>query len=219
MTKNIDPQYDVEKSWLVRGARYDKYDIPFIETATDMPTSLLPFSHRNDATDFSHWIHFYEPDYKFIQLLSDPHKYIDRLKRFGGIVSPDFSICPDYPWPLQIKNKYWNHALAYWLSTKGIPVIPNVRWGDKYSFDFCFNGIEKNSVVAVGTHGQMKAAANRELFENGLPVMVSTLSPHTIVVYGKAPDDIFGRYKGAGIKIVQFPSATEQYYNHRKVVA
>lgn len=217
--KDAKSQYDIEKSWLVRGANFDKCDIPFIETATDMPPSLLPFSKRNSATDFSSWIHFYEQDYKFVQLLNNPKRYVARLKRFCGIISPDFSICPDYPWPLQIKNKYLNHALAYWLSTQGIPVIPNVRWGDEHSFDFCFSGIEKNSVVAVGTHGQLRRTDNKRLFSDGLPAMVATLSPHTIIVYGKAPDDVFGRYKKAGIRIVRFPSATEQYYISRKVVA
>jgi hypothetical protein len=209
---------DIEKSWLVRGARYDKYDIPFIETATHMPTSLLPFSKSNSTTDFSPWVHFYEQDYKFARLLNQPERYLARLKRFGGIISPDFSICPDYPWPLQIKNKYFNHALAYWLSTQGIPVIPNVRWGDEHSYDFCFNGIEKNSVVAVGTHGQLQRTDNKKVFSDGLPVMVAALSPHTIIVYGKEPDDVFGRYKKAGIRIVRFSSATEQYYLSRKGV-
>lgn len=218
MKKNIIHNYDIEKSWLVRGANFD-HDIPIIETATDMPTALLPFSKCNRATNFSNWVHFYEPDDKFVRLKNNPLKYVGQLRRFGGIISPDFSICPDYPLPLQYSNKYWNHALAYWLSTQGIPVIPNVRWGDERSFDFCFNGIEKSSIVAVGTHGQMKDIVNKNLFINGLSIMVAKLSPHTIIVYGTAPDDVFRKYKDAGIRIIQFPSETEQYYNHRKDVA
>lgn len=218
MQKEYAYKHDIGKSWLVRGAVFDN-DIPIIETATDMPTSLLSFSKRKGATDFAQWIHFYEPDDKFIQLLRDPQRYVGQLKQFGGIISPDFSICPDFPFPMQHMNKYWNHALAYWLSTQGIPVIPNVRWGDERSFDFCFNGIEKGSIVAVGTHGQMKKTLNRELFLHGLPIMIEKLSPHTIIVYGTAPDDVFGQYRDAGIRIVQCSSATEQYHNQRKDVA
>lgn len=174
--------------------------------------SLIPFSKRNGA--YSSWVHFYESDSKFICLLNQPRKYVSSLKKFAGIISPDFSICADFPLPLQIKNKYWNHALAYWLSTQGIPVIPNVRWGDARSFSFCFRGIEKNSVVAISTHGQLRRIDNKKLFLAGLPVMIETLLPHTIIVHGKAPDTIFGQYKKDGIKIINFPSEKEMY--HRK---
>ena len=219
MKKMKSQKYDKEKSWLVRGAKFDEGDIPFIETAIDMPISVLPFSKRKSAADFSSWIHFYEADEKYSTLLHNPMQHVQQLRKFGGIISPDFSICPDYPLPIQNMNKYNNHALGYWLSTQGIPVIPNVRWGDRNSFSFCFKGIEKNSIVAVGTHGQLLRTDNRKLFTDGLPVMVATLSPHTIIVYGKAPDDIFAQYEDMGIKIIHFPSTTELYHNRRKDVA
>lgn len=149
MAKNISDRYDTEKSWLVCGAEFDKKDIPFIETATDIPTSLQRFSSRNNASDFSSWVHFYEPDHKFIQLWNNPKKYASQLIQFGGIISLDFSICPDHPWAIQYKNKYRNHALAYWLSLQGIPVIPNVRWGNENSYEFCFNGIEKTVLLLL----------------------------------------------------------------------
>lgn len=218
MNKDSKHENDIEKSWLVRGAVYDDGDIPFIDTAVDIPTSLIPFSQRNVTFNFSQWIHFYEPDSKFVQLWNNPKKYLPELQKFDGVISPDFSICPDDPFYLQGNNKYINHAIAYWLSTKGIPVIPNVRWGDERSYKFCFNGIEKNSVVAVGSHGQLKKTNDKKVFLEGLPVMVSTLTPHTIIVYGKAPDDIFKTYRDKGINIIRFASATEQYYS-RKAVA
>lgn len=219
MVKNISNRYDTEKSWLVFHAEYDKMDIPFIRTATGIPTSLQRFSGSKNPSEFSSWVHFYEPDYKFTQLWNNPQQYVSRLKKFEGIISPDFSICPDSPWPVQFYNKYRNHALAYWLSLQGVPVIPNVRWGNESSFEFCFRGIEKNSTVAIGTLGQLKKSGNRDLFLAGLPVMVATLSPHTIIVYGKAPNDIFGRYSASGINIIHFPSATERYHNCGRGVA
>lgn len=220
MSKKYVSRYDTEKSWLVHGADYDEFDIPIIRTANVLPTALQSFSHRDRALNFERHIHFYEPDIDFVQLKNNPKVYVEKLRQFDGIISPDFSICPDYPYPRQLDNKYWNHALAYWLSTQGIPVIPNVRWGDERSYGFCFSGIEENSVVAIGTHGQMRAIVNRELFIKGLAKMVLKLTPHTIIVYGKAPADIFGKYEAAGIKIIHFPSETEQYYKkYRKVVA
>jgi len=217
--KDKDARNDAEKAWLVQGAIFDKWDIPIIETAVGIPPSLLPFTKRKKEQGSSHWIHFYESDDKFENLWTNPQGHVESLKRFNGIISPDFSIYADSPLPTQLHNKYRNHAVAYWLSTQGIPVIPNVRWSNEQSYDFCFRGIEKNGIVAIGTHGQMKATANRELFLKGLPVMISTLSPHTIIVYGSAPDDVFGKYKTSDMNIVVFPSETARYHERQKEVA
>lgn len=46
--------------------------------------------------------------------------------------------------------------------------------------------------------------------------MVNTLHLKTIVVYGTAPDAIFGKYKDAGIKVLQFDS--DFMVAHRKAV-
>jgi len=210
---------DFEKSWLVRGAVFDEWDIPIIATAEEVPSALVSFSKRKEEKDSSHWVHFYESDDNFSHLWTNPKQQVDTLKRFGGIIAPDFSICADYPLPIQQYNKYRNHALAYWISTQGIPVIPNVRWGDERSYEFCFRGIERNRIVAIGTHGQMKTTVNKELFLKGLPVMVSTLSPHTIIVYGSVSDDVFGEYEASNISIVAFPSETARYHKRQKEVA
>lgn len=218
MKKIFRTKNDIEKSWLVKSAEFDIGDIPFIKTAQELPQELLRFSRRNDSNEFHKWIHFFENDNNFIQLWNNPRTYLPRLQKFGGIISPDLSIYADYPIPIQYQNKYRNHALAHWLSTQGIPVIPNVRWANKQSYKFCFRGIEKNSVVAIGTHGQMKSTENRELFLEGLPIMVATLSPHTIIIYGKAPDEIWSDYSDAGIEIINFPSETETYHKTKKEV-
>ena len=56
-------------------------------------------------------------------------------------------------WPvMQIFNIFRNRWCgAYWAS-KGIRVIPSVNWGDESTFDFCFDGVEKGSIVAVSTY-------------------------------------------------------------------
>ena len=38
------------------------------------------------------------------------------------------------------------------LASKGIRVIPSVSWGNENTFEFCFEGIEKGSTVAVSTY-------------------------------------------------------------------
>lgn len=131
---------------------------------------------------------------------------IERIKNFSGVISPDFSLYRNMPLVMQMWNTYRGRAIARWLSENGIEVIPNIRWGDERTYDFCFDGIEKNSIVAVGSHGAIKAKEDRRYFKKGLDEMITRLSPGTIIVYGAAPDDIFKPYSDKGIKIIAFES-------------
>ena len=110
------------------------------------------------------------------------------------------------PLCMQIWNTYRGRALANWLQNNGIEIIPNVRWSDERSFEFCFDGIEKGKTVAIGTHGCIKHKDDKEFFKAGLLKLVSELSPKTIIVYGASPDSIFKTYKDAGITIISFES-------------
>ena len=110
------------------------------------------------------------------------------------------------PLVMQMWNTYRGRAIATWLQNNGIEVIPNVRFGDERTFSFCFDGVEENKTVAVGTHGCIKNKIDREYFIKGLEELVKQLSPKTIIVYGAAPDEIFKKYTDMGIDIIPFDS-------------
>ena len=77
---------------------------------------------------------------------------IEKLSRYRAVLSPDFSMYLEMAPVMQLYNVFRNRWCgAYWAS-KGIRVIPTVNWGDESTFDFCFEGIEKGSVVAVSTY-------------------------------------------------------------------
>ncbi len=60
-------------------------------------------------------IHFFIHDYQFIRLWNTPDKYIDLLKDFDYVLTPDFSTYTDMPKALQIYNIYRKQWLgAYW---------------------------------------------------------------------------------------------------------
>ncbi len=139
-------------------------------------------------------------------LWNNSKKYLSRLRKFKGVISPDFSMYRNMPFVMQMWNTYRSRALANWLQSNGIEIIPNVRFGDERTFSFCFDGIEKNRVVAVGTYGCIKRKEDKIFFKIGLARMVQRLSPKTIIVYGSAPDSIFKSYKDMGINIIAFES-------------
>lgn len=107
---------------------------------------------------------------------------------------------------MQIWNTYRNRTIGYWLQSKGINIIPNIRWGDERTYEFAFEGIEKGGTVAVGTYGCLQNKDDRYYFEKGLKELVGSLQPNTIVSYSYAPDNIFKKYKEKGINVIVIPS-------------
>ena len=117
---------------------------------------------------------------------------------------------------MQVWNIYRSRAIGHWLQENGIPVITNVRWGDERTYELCSAGVPKDSTISIGSHGCIKLSREREYFVRGLDYVVTRLSPKTIIVYGTAPDAIFGEFRNAGVRIVQFDS---DFMNaHRKAV-
>ncbi len=201
--------YDVFHSFLVEKADYDGYfEFPKIRTSSQLPDRVITFSKAMARTwnDFDCWIMFYEHDVKFERLWHNPKQYLAKLKKFKGIISPDFSLYRNMPLCMQMWNTYRGRAIAVWLQNNGVEIIPNVRFNDERTYEFCFDGIEKFKTVAVGTHGCIKNRIDKDYFKDGLAEMVRRLSPRTIIVYGAAPDDIFKKYRDASINIMPFES-------------
>lgn len=208
---------DVFHAFLVEKANYEGIEeIPCIKTSRLLPARVVTFSKALKTTDYNQWVVFYEHDDQFVRLWNKPRKYLDILKKFKGVITPDFSLYRNMPLVMQKWSTYQGKAIGVWLQNEGIEVIPNVRFADERTYSFCFDGVEKNSTVAIGTHGCIKKLIDRAYFEKGLAEMVKQLTPHTIIVYGAAPDYIFGKYKEMGITIIQFDS---EFADTHKVVS
>jgi len=198
---------DVFNSFLVRFAEFAGiFEFPVIQPTRRIPNRLIPFSKAISSEDYDQWVHFYEDDYLFERLWNNPRKYLEILKRFNGVILPDFSLYRDMPLVMQLWNIYRSRAIGCWLQRNGITVIPNIRYGDRRTFKICCDGISKGSVIAIGTHGTIKNKEDRRIFTEGLSVIVRIIRPTVIVIYGTAPEEIFSVYKEQGIDIIHFES-------------
>lgn len=87
---------------------------------------------------------------------------------------------------MQLYNVFRNRWCgAYWAS-KGIRVIPTINWGDESTFDFCFEGIERGSVVAVSTYmasEHSNRSDQKEWFMAGYNEMLRLIKPEKIICY------------------------------------
>lgn len=189
---------------LVEGAKFDGiFEIPIINKPKKLiiPDRLVPFSKIEKVDGNSFAVCEYENDNEFRDLLSNPDSYLQAFRNYQGFISPDCSIYRDMPLATQITNIYRNRAIGYYFQKNGIYVIPCVRWGDERSYTtkvlperIAFSGVEKKSIVSVGTYGQLKNKVNRYYFEAGLDAMMETLEPKIVLVYSKMPDDIENKY-------------------------
>ena len=127
------------------------------------------------------------------------------FQRFGGVITPDFSLYREMPLAMQIWNTYRNRAISFWLQREGIPIVPNVRWGDERTYAFAFEGLPQGGTVAVSTNGLLRKQVDREYFKCGLSRMVAVLKPQTIINYSYAPDAIFGDHASRGVEIIAIP--------------
>ena len=117
------------------------------------------------------------------------------------------------PLAVQITNIYRSRAIGYCFQKHGVYVIPCVRWGDErtYTTKFfpervAFSGIEKNSIVSVGSYGQLQNKINRYYFIEGMKARMETLTPQIVLVYSKMPDEVEQMYSDT--KFIEYPDWT-----------
>ena len=207
---------DVFHAFLVKNATYDSpLEIPCLKSEFQKPQELVAFSKALCSTDYDAWVHFYEDDVAFERLWNRPNVYLPVLKKFAGVISPDFSVYRDMPLVMQYWNIYRSRAIGHWLQENEIPVIPNIRFGDERTFELSCAGVSMRGVIAVGSHGCIKLTRERRYFVKGLNYVICKLNPKAIVVYGTAPDEVFAQYKAIGIEILQFDS---DFMKSRKAV-
>ncbi len=217
INKNRNGCKDVFRAFLVKDASFDsELEIPCIQQETNLPARLIPFSKAVSGSEFDAWVHFYEDDVAFERLWNNPERYLPVLQRYKGVITPDFSLYRDMPLVMQLWNIYRSRAIGHWLQANGVHVIVNIRWSDERTYRSCCAGVPKHSVIAVGSHGCIKLLREQAYFVKGLEYAVRELEPKTIIVYGSAPDAIFGKYKDNGITVLQFDS--EFTATHRKAV-
>lgn len=213
MNKNKNIIDDGFRPDLVEGAKFDGiFEIPHVPGPLEiiLPEGMIPFSKIKYSQSHKEFVVFYEHDITFRDILTSTDDYIEDLKKYPGVINPDCSLYRDMPLVLQIANVYMSRAIGYKLWKSGIYSVPNIRWGDERSYSsiffsepFAFAGVDKHSIVSIGTYGCIRGKENKKHFKAGLAAMLDYLEPEVVLVYGSMPKDIFGEHIGS-TKFVQF---------------
>lgn len=177
-------------AWLFPSS--NAYGIPDLHHApvSHIPDWLVPYRQRirtNELLDEGA-VHFFLDDYRFETVWSRPHKALEALRPFTTLLTPDFSIYRDWPLMLQLWNTYRNRWCGRFWQEQGFAVIPTMSWSTAVSYDFCFLGVPRRSVVAVSAVGvNLDAPLEYRLFVDGFTEMVLRLEPLVVLSYGRLP--------------------------------
>lgn len=199
LDKQNKKQQLVRNEFLYNGNSVGQYNTPLIRKQ-NIDISKIKFlsyvnTKKEDNENKNKTIHFFTYDWKFEKVYKNAEEELEKLKQYYCLLSPDFSIFTNMPKALQIESVFKNRWCgAYWQSL-GLRVIPTVSWGDENSFEFCFDGIEEGSIVAVCTYYRENC---EEEFMLGYNEMLKRIKPSTIICY----DEPFKSMKGNVIELL-----------------
>lgn len=165
-----------------------EFDLPVldavhIENLSDIPLQGFNFALKEKEPQ-SKGVHFFLHDYQFERVWKYPDRYVEVLKRFAYVLSPDFSPYGDSPKAVRVFNVYRNRWCAKYWAEHGITVIPTITWGDNSDLEWCFDGLPKHSTIAISTMGEGRWA-NWSALKQNWDTLLTVLEPDEILLYGK----------------------------------
>ena len=185
-----------------------KWQIPIVERQRIEldNVELIAYSDirtKDNALNRKKGVHFFIDDYRFEGVYRNPEKSLGRLSQYKFLLTPDYSTYADMNYWRQMESIAHSRWVGAFWQDQGQIVIPTISWSDKESFEFCFDGVEKHSIVAVGMIGCKK---NKSEYLLGYNEKLNRIEPDAIICFG----DPFLEMEGNIIKV--------EYRALRKVV-
>lgn len=147
---------------------------------------------KNDIENKSKTIHFFTYDWNFESVYEKPESALERLDQYYALLTPEFSLYWDMPKSLQIYSTFKNRWCGAFWQKHGKLVIPTICCAGEDSYEFCFDGIEKGSVVAVSTYRRDNYKTE---FMKSYNKMLKILEPSAVICYGSPFEEMTGNIK------------------------
>lgn len=148
--------------------------------------SCVPYSERNKFDGHNQALHFFQDDYRFRnQVWYNLERFTYSVQKFDYLFTPDLSLWRDLPTEyFNLQNIFRTRFIgAYWQQC-GYHVIPTASWGGQNSFEYCFDGLPNDSVLAVSGMGSRKDSNAYRCFCYALQRLEAEKSPKLYMIYG-----------------------------------
>jgi len=165
-----------------------RWNIPILKKS-DVDITRIQLISSNDirikdqSPNILETVHFFVDDSRMEKYYGIPESFLSRLAQYHHVLTPDYSLYTDMPMASQIYNTFKNRWCGAYWQEHGLSVIPTVSWSTDESFEFCFDGLEHETVVAVSTVGGL---TKKELFLRGYCEMKKRINPKQVLCFGKA---------------------------------
>lgn len=190
--------YEGQGHWNIPLVRKQEIDISAISLIACSDTRS-----RDNELNCTNGVHFFVDDYRFEGTYTHPERTLEKYKQYAFLLTPDFSTYADMDLWRQLESVAKNRWVGAYWQDNGLTVIPTISWSTPRSFDFCFDGVEQNAIVAISTLGCKKSKLQ---FMRGYNMMLERLNPKTIICFG----DPLAEMDGNVVKV--------DYWTSRKVV-
>lgn len=176
-------------NWKTRSGTFDSLNTKYIDFESDYPNLNGNFnSNKFNVVICNNYkeinsdslVSMFVDDYILERFWNNPLKYVNIFSKAKYVMTPDFSLLFGMPKPMQEWNVFRNRLVGYLWQKNAINIIPTVSWSDSSSFDYCFKGIKKGSIVAISNIG-CRNEDHKKYFDNGLNELITKINPAKII--------------------------------------
>ena len=168
-------EFDSDNQWGFAIIEKKSLDLDSIELISCADIS------SKDTNNLQKGIHHFVDDYRFEGLYSHPYRCINTYSKYRFALTPDYSLYSEMNLWRQIESVGKSRWVGANWQKHGITVIATVSWGQPSSYSFCFDGIEKHSIVAVGMIG---CKQSRPSYMRGYYAMLEAIEPEAVICLG-----------------------------------
>ena len=184
-----------------------KYKLPQLEAIQEIPEKVISFNERKGIINpENYWVDFFIDDVLFENFWNHPEMSFGNLKKFQGIIATDYSMLPEMLPGQRIWNCTRNRVMAYYLQKNGFKIIPVASWCDERDFDWCFDGLPRESSIAISTNGCKSSPYGKRILLSGVEELVKQKNPSHIIICGRYMNE-FEKYE----KVFCYPSYSQRW--------